>query len=275
MKVLAGHFPARAYLEVSIRVSSRPPSRRKGILDFFRSRGIGEERLVTSATRTFWKACFYTRSRREISRMVRGVGTLEAAGLKLETRLLGPADWLDKWKRHYRTRPLGERFAVVPVWERGRNLESGRIPILLDPGAAFGSGTHESTRLAITGMERLAGRFENFLDLGTGTGILAVAAANMGAREVQAIDHDAHSVRIARRNYALNGCRAGDFRRLDLRQFNPRRRYDLVAANLLSKTLLEYAKKIRNSVRPGGFLIVSGIHRSNLKAFLAGFRHPE
>jgi ribosomal protein L11 methyltransferase len=263
------------YLEVAVIAPTSSPAMREKILNFFQDRSVAPARMVTSLRKTVWKTCFYTRSFNEVSRIRKKFPQLQAGAARLTVKILGPADWLDKWKLDYHIRPLGKKFMLVPEWEKSKRFSRKRIPLYLDPGGAFGSGTHETTRLVIMIMEDLAGRFQTALDLGTGTGILAVAAHKLGAKEIFGIDNDAQSVRAAQHNYALNGGPGGSFHRADLKTFKPAHAYDLVTANLLSQTLIEYQGVIRRSVRKGGYLIASGIHRTNLKEYLAGFRHPQ
>jgi ribosomal protein L11 methyltransferase len=262
------------YIEIAITAPSPSPASREAILNFFRSRGIVSGRIVTSLGKSLWKACFYTRSFREVARIKKYFPALKMRSACFAVKILGPSDWLDKWKLDYHIRPLGKKFMLVPEWEKSKRISGKRIPLYLDPGGAFGSGTHETTRLVVSIMESLVGRFKSVLDLGTGTGILSVAAAKLGACEVFGIDNDAQSVRMARYNFSLNRCAGGKFRRADLKTFRPQHAYDLVTANLLSKTLIEYQSVIRRSVKIGAHLIASGIHRNNLKVYLAGFRHP-
>ena len=119
-------------------------------------------------------------------------------------REVEPRDWLGEWKKNWRPVEVGARFLIAPPWSEVENT-SGRIVVRVEPGMAFGTGTHETTRLCLAAVEKhFAGG--SFLDVGTGTGILAIAAAKLraGAR-VEACDTDAEAVEIARENARLNG----------------------------------------------------------------------
>jgi ribosomal protein L11 methyltransferase len=267
-------LPKHSYFEVAVILRSEGVRKHAQVIEFLSARKIARQRIATEVRKTLEKICFYTRSAGEVRKVTAGFPWKKERGIRLEVRLLGRVDWHDKWKTGYHTSPLGRRFWIVPVWEANRPLSGKRSAILLDPEGAFGSGTHDSTRLAVLLMERVAGKFGNCFDIGTGTGILAVVAAKLGAQKVLGIDHDSGSVKAAGRNFSRNRCRGGQFIRKDLVRWRSGKTYDLVVANLVSKVLTVFREKIRQTVRPGGYLITSGIHRSNLSDFLLRFRQP-
>jgi ribosomal protein L11 methyltransferase len=267
-------LPKHSYFEVAVILKPSGEQNHARVIEFLNARKIERQRIVTEVRKTLEKICFYTRSSGEVRKVTAGFPWKEERGIRLGVRLLGRADWRDKWKTGYHTSPLGRRFWIVPVWEARRTLLGKRSAILLDPEGAFGSGTHDSTRLAVLLMERVAGKFDSFLDIGTGTGILAVVAAKLGAQKVLGIDNDGGSVRTAARNFSRNRCRGGKFIRRDFMRWRFGKTYDLVVANLISKSLTAFREKIREAVCPGGSLITSGIHRSNLSDFLLRFRQP-
>lgn len=153
---------------------------------------------------------------------------------------------------------IGRSLAVVPT--RGGVAPPGRTPIRLDPGSAFGSGRHASTRLAIALLEEaLAARpGASVLDVGTGSGILAIAAHLLGARPVLAIDSDPEAVEEAWANARRNGCR-DRFEASDLPLERIAARYDVVVANLDAPTLVRIGSELAARVAPGGELIVAGV----------------
>ena len=196
------------------------------------------------------------------------------SGIRFCIRHLGRSDWFDKWMQDYHVTPVGKRFVIVPVWERHKVPVSKRISILLDPKSAFGSGLHETTQLALKLLERLKVKDRRVLDIGTGTGVLAVAAAKLGAISVDGIDSDKGSAVEARENFILNQCRNGHFRRADLRKLAPSKSYDGVLANLFSSLLIRERKKIAALTGAGGFLIVSGILKRTEREFRRVFPVP-
>ncbi|MBP9866394.1 MAG: 50S ribosomal protein L11 methyltransferase, partial [Candidatus Omnitrophica bacterium] len=202
---------------------------------------------------------------------------MDSGSLRSKVRSLGPKDWRDRWQLYFHTMPLGRKFTIVPVWESQQFKESplsGRRPLFLDPCGAFGSGAHETTRLMIRMMEPLEGKFDSFLDIGTGTGILAAAAAKLGACRVVGIDIEPASAAAARRNFKLNGGRDGVFRAEDIQTSSKRAVYDVVAANFISADLVTCQKAIMKHVGPKGVLLLSGISLRNLPVFLRTFKTP-
>ncbi|HTL47881.1 MAG TPA: 50S ribosomal protein L11 methyltransferase [Verrucomicrobiae bacterium] len=239
--------------------------------DFFLELGVPASGIVYSEWKSRFKAAVYTPSSALASRAAQKARTL-ARGWTFEKKILRKPDWFDKWKKTYRTSPLGRKFAVVPVWEK-EAYAGRRIPVFIDPQAAFGSGTHETTKLMVRLMEE-AGSFRGFFDVGVGTGILSVAAARLGASRIEGIDNDAGSVRTARFNLKLNGVSGAAMKRGDIYRLKPESRFELVAANMISKVLLETQGVLARSVKAGGRLIVSGIHLKNFPSFLREFRGP-
>lgn len=181
-------------------------------------------------------------------------------------RAMGDADWRDSYKAHFHAWQFG-RLHWVPVWEREKfSLPPGHAVLWLDPGLAFGTGNHETTRLCV---ERLVGIAETGLrkpetmrvvDAGCGSGILALSAALLGFREVSGFDNDPEAVRVSEENAALNGL-AGKvtFRLGDLSTGFSSGPSTVVLANILGNVLIQFAGELTRAVAPGGTLILSGI----------------
>ena len=174
---------------------------------------------------------------------------LDAAGVEQE-------DWETGWKAYYHALTLGERLAIVPSWEE---FDTDRVVIRLDPGMAFGTGTHETTALCLTVLDELVKGGERMLDIGTGSGILAIAALKLGAREADGIDIDPMCVRTAGENAELNGVNE-HFRVLigDLSD-KAEGQYDLVTANIVANAILHLAPAVPALMAPGATFIASGI----------------
>ncbi len=193
------------------------------------------------------------------------LGHLRAFGLRpigeLQTRVVDEADWAAAWRSHFPVLRIGRRIVVKPTWRRHRPA-AGEVVLVLDPGMAFGTGLHPTTRLSLQGLEALTdrGRLDGAraLDLGSGSGILSLAAARLGAASVLALDIDAIAVEAtaanARRNNLARRIRA---RRGSLPSGEAP--FDLVMANLVAGLLVELAPGIAAELRPGGSWLVSGV----------------
>ncbi len=182
---------------------------------------------------------------------------------RLEISRLAERDWRHSWKHHFRPLSIGRRLLLRPSWS-GRRARPGQAVVVLDPGLSFGTGQHATTRFCLVELvrHRTRDRRQSFLDLGTGSGILAIAAAKLGYHPILALDNDPESVRVSSRNARRNRvAECVEIRVADVAQL-PRRSsrcYDLVCANLLAPLLLEQGQRIVAQVRPGGLLVVAGI----------------
>lgn len=232
---------------------------------------IPERSLVFSDYKGAFRVSCYTRSAKKVREIRDRYRTLGVLPFALKIKKLRRHDWFDKWKRDYHLGPLGAKFMIVPVWEKHKFKPARRIPIFLEPGSAFGSGYHETTRLITRLLESLEGKIGSFLDIGCGTGILSIAAAKLGAGKITGYDNDRPSALVAGKNFRRNQCEDGRFFCAQLKRSKASGYFDTVGANLISKVLLEHRARIVARVRPGGRLLVSGIALQNLAAFKRGF----
>ena len=223
---------------------------------------------------------------RSIAEAGAALGHLQAFGLRpigdLRTRLVHEEDWAEAWKRHFPVLRIGRRIVIRPTWRRHRRRPDD-VVLSLDPGMAFGTGLHPTTRLCLAALEALAdegglsrgqardGR-ARVIDVGCGSGILAIAAGKLGAGELLGVDTDPIAVESTRLNARLNGLA----RRLPaVRGSVPSGRgpFDLVVANLIASLLVQLAPALRDEMAPGGRILASGIFRDReadvREAFLA------
>lgn len=180
-----------------------------------------------------------------------------SAVARITTNNLPAQDWAHNWRDHFPPLAIGERLYLVPPWIN--DLPTGRIAIVIDPGLAFGTGHHATTQASLLLLERAVAAQppHRALDLGTGSGILAIALAKLGVAEVCAVDSDSEACRCARENCARNG--VSDKVKVVGALGETSGRFDLVVANLLSSLLIELAPALAAALAPGGQLIVSGI----------------
>lgn len=177
---------------------------------------------------------------------------------QIEIIELDEEDWADNWKQYYKPVKIGRSLVIVPEWETYIKEESDQIIIVMDPGMAFGTGTHESTQLCAELLERYMPAGARTLDIGTGSGILAIAASKLGASEVNAYDIDPMAVKIARENIIKNDCRNITCDESDLLSAVSGL-YDFAVANITAEIIIRMAKSAGNYIRHRGMLAISGV----------------
>jgi len=182
----------------------------------------------------------------------------EASRISVEISFISEQDWGENWKRFFKPVRIGSRFIVKPPWSRIR-LKKGEIAIEINPGMAFGTGTHATTQLCLEALEkRLKKKGLTVLDVGTGSGILSIAAARLGAAEVWGIDLDAVAVEIAKENVIENGI-SQQVKIRKARIGEIRKRFDLVVSNIDFRGLRRTRRTMLSHLKKHGFLILSGI----------------
>ncbi|MBM4278213.1 MAG: 50S ribosomal protein L11 methyltransferase [Deltaproteobacteria bacterium] len=176
---------------------------------------------------------------------------------KIETASIPDQDWGENWKRFFKPLRVGSRFVVKPPWARIRLIKD-EIPIEINPGMAFGTGTHATTRLCMEALEKRLKKGFSVLDVGTGSGILSIAAAQLGSGEVLGIDIDQLAVEIAKENVSRN--QVSDRVRIKKGSIGDiRKRFDLVVANLDFRSLRKIRMALVRHIKRQGFLILSGV----------------
>ena len=207
-------------------------------------------------------------SRARQTELTLGLKRIASSGLdigpgKLARKRIRQEDWAESWKLHFKPLAIGAALLLKPSWSR-RRPRKGQAVIVLDPGLSFGTGRHPTTAFCLEQLVagRRPGDAQSCLDIGTGSGILAIAAAKLGYAPVEAFDFDPQSILVARANARRNGVSARiQLRRQDLTRL-PRRgkqTYSLVCANLISTLLLAEKGRILARLHPAGVLVVAGI----------------
>jgi ribosomal protein L11 methyltransferase len=202
---------------------------------------------------------------RSAGEVATALGHLQAFGLRpigeLRTRIVEEADWADAWKAYFPVMRVGRRLVIRPTWRRHRR-ERDDVVLALDPGMAFGTGLHPTTRLCLAGVEALADRGllrdARVLDVGCGSGILAIAALKLGAATALGLDTDPIAIEATTANARRNSL----VRRLRAREGSVpsgEAAFDIVLANLIAGLLVPLAEGLAEELRPGGHLLASGI----------------
>lgn len=204
----------------------------------------------------------------DVQALLAGRAVADSPGvLGTGTRWCRARDWQSFWRHHFHAHNIGRRLRICPVWDARTDRAGGRARILLDPGLSFGTGEHFTTRFCLEMVDALwqKSRPVSMLDVGTGSGILAMAAARLGVRKILAVDHDALALQQARANLERNRLsRRIRLAVLDITAAAPPGRFDLVCANVYGRILLEVAPALARCT--GRHLVLSGLREHELDA---------
>lgn len=166
-------------------------------------------------------------------------------------------DWANNWKKYYKPLEIGEKLAIVPEWEAYDNDK--RIVIKINPGMAFGTGTHESTYMCLELLERYVKKDDEIFDIGCGSGILAIAALKLGAKRALAVDIDEKCIDASHENAGLNKLED----KMEIKKGNlldvVKGRADLIVSNIIAEIIVDEIKNLKNHMDKGGIFITSGI----------------
>lgn len=187
---------------------------------------------------------------------------IETGSLETVKRIVDGDDWIEIWRKHYRPIELGN-VLICPAWIE-RKPKEGQVEIIIDSNMAFGTGEHETTSMVISLMQNYVKNAETVIDVGTGSGILGIAAAKLGAKKVVMTDIDYVAVKSAKHNCEING--VADKCEVDLNNLLDDKNItgDLVLANITADVLLILSESIPSRVKNGGVLIMSGIIKSRV-----------
>ena len=195
----------------------------------------------------------------------RGVNTAPAV---LTTAELQDEDWSDTWKQYFHTEKPGERVVIKPTWEEYEPKDD-EVVIELDPGAAFGTGTHATTSMCIRQLEKLVKPGMTVFDVGTGSGILSIISAKLGATNIQAVDYDDSVLKIVEENLEQNNVQdIISVAQSDLMQ-NVHGKAELVIANIIADIIIRLFDQLDEHLEQGGTLLTSGIIEDRIEDVLA------
>ena len=207
----------------------------------------------------------------ELSAMREELG-LDLGSLEISVRTVDEEDWANNWKAFFKPINVGERLLVCPSWEE---IPEGntRAVLKIDPGMAFGTGTHHTTRMCLELLEKSIKEGDLVADLGCGSGILSIASCLLGAREVHGIDIDPVASRVAVENAELNGVSGDSFIVMngdilsdkEFRMSVTNGEYDIVLANIVANVIIAFSPLLPSMLKKGGLLIASGIIEDRLE----------
>jgi ribosomal protein L11 methyltransferase len=188
---------------------------------------------------------------------------LRTGAARISIRRVPSEDWAESWKKHFKPLEIGRALLIRPTWSH-RPPRANQAVVALDPGLSFGTGQHPTTAFCLEQLitRRQPGDPQSFLDIGTGSGILAIAAAKLGYHPIHAFDCDSAAIRIAKANALQNHTEELiHFDQADLRRLPARahRRFHLICANLVFDLLIEQSKRILSLLEPKGTLVLAGI----------------
>jgi ribosomal protein L11 methyltransferase len=225
-----------------------------------------EETKITTASVYCPRRSEWTPPKR--AALAEGLKNIVSSGLdigagKILARRVPREDWSESWKHQFKPIEIGSRLLVKPSWIKRRPRKNQAV-VVLDPGLSFGTGNHPTTAFCLRQLAagRKPGRRQSFWDVGTGSGILAIAAAKLGYAPVRAMDFDPEAVRVARENARQNKVLDQlHITRQDITKLpsSSAQKFDFICANLISNLLLSERKRLVNQLKPGGILVLAGI----------------
>ena len=259
---MSSEDPAR-WLELAVEVPREAEEATADILRRYAPRGVAIEAAGESVVVKAWLP-----DGRDLARQRRAVRrALASLPTTIRTRWLREEDWAEAWKAFFPVLHVSRRLVICPAW-RSYRARAGEAVIRLDPGMAFGTGQHPTTLMCLRALEETVRPGASVLDLGTGSGILALAAARLGATSVLALDSDPQAVSAARENVRLNGLEAivqveeGTVEET----LGP---FDVIAANISAAVIVELARAMAAALKPGGALIAGGFSEERAAAVAA------
>ena len=227
-------------------------------------------------------------AREAIARFSAWCGELSLAPPEIVETVIDEEDWANAWKRYYKPLPVGDRLLICPLWEEaGAELTQNRTVLKMDPGMVFGTGAHHTTRLCMEWIEQTVCAGDRVLDIGCGSGILAIAALLLGAKSAVCVDIDPVAERVVKENLAHNAIpekaasvHVGNILEDTALQSKLAGRYEVVTANIVADVIIALSEFVMAYIRPGGYFICSGIIRERAEEVLealqaAGFSSIE
>ncbi|KRL04293.1 50S ribosomal protein L11 methyltransferase [Liquorilactobacillus oeni] len=265
--------------KLTIETTQEAESAIEAILYSIGTTGIQKEDSTTNTKnkRTFYLSSYFSEDRKIDKKQFKMIkervaqlskAGFEVKGLKVTLNNVDDQKWAHEWEKYYHAQRITRFLTVVPTWEDYERQQSGELVIRLNPGAAFGTGTHPTTILALSALENCVFGKESVIDVGTGSGVLSIAACKLGVAKVFACDIDKKAVASANLNIKLNAvAQKIEIRQASLLEGAPKKA-ELIIANVLPEIQLLLLPQIGAHLKAGGKLIMSGIIMKNKNEIL-------
>ncbi len=264
---------AGGLLECSLTISTKDGILSEIMRQVLRNNGFEESQIVERDDGYLKTLSVYLDPRERHDVLKKSVFQVKWKHVLSRVRLLKKEDWHDRWKEDFKPFDLTPTITVVPYWDKkGFKGGKGRRALVIKAIDAFGTGLHETTAAMARLIEKCAGRFATFCDVGTGSGILSIVAFLNRATHIMALDIDQKAVKAARINARMNGMAFDKIAVGNVAHLGDQRHYDFVAANLISHDLIQHQAKLLRLVQTGGYLAVSGISNEHLDIVRDAFR---
>jgi ribosomal protein L11 methyltransferase len=256
--------------EIRVRLEKNDPVAAALVRAQFERLGVAPQDLVEMERGSRRSVSLFVRSPAQAESLRKKLRSLGIRGIRLSVVALKDSDWKTRWKKYFKPFNITPEVRVVPAWVRHVPVNRSGRDIIIDTSVAFGTGLHATTRMMAGYIRFCRGCFRSFLDIGTGSGILALVAAQYGAHEISVIDNDPLATRTAEANFRANACEVFS-QTVDFAAWKSQHPFDFVAANLLSADLIHVRARCARVVRRGGYLAVSGIFEDNMREFRKKF----
>jgi ribosomal protein L11 methyltransferase len=237
--------------------------------------GVGYDQIVECEQWPYTRLSVFLSSGIKAKALRKKLRGFALKGIRTSIKFLKRNDWQTKWKRDFKPLVLTPVFGVVPMWLKKKYRPRGRVAVYIDTTLAFGTGMHATTRFMAGLVERCQRKVASLLDVGTGSGILAIVAAKCGIKDVTAVDISPDAVATAKINFMENDCPWIKVKAADIQEAPMAKQYDFVCANIITQDLIRMGERIVSLVKPGKYLAVSGISEMSYPVFRQAYaRYP-
>ncbi|MCX7926591.1 MAG: 50S ribosomal protein L11 methyltransferase [Candidatus Omnitrophica bacterium] len=265
----------RKLIECNLVVFSSKPQLVEAIKAVLLALGVSQEDLVEENKKDKVFLKWYVTSPRQARLFTENLKKQSFSHLRFYLRKLKDADWKTRWKSFFRPFNITAQIRLIPLFYKGIDNQNKPFKIYLDTTFAFGTGQHPTTRLMADLISLRKGKIKKFLDVGTGSGILAIVANCYQAEKIWAIDCAPEAIKTASNNFKRNKLKNYYLKCIDFKDFSCKEKFDFVCANLITENLLQFKNRLINLVEANGYLAVSGIFQDNYLHFRRKFKDKQ